>query len=615
MSEDQQASAFVPPTITLDDLIAAADQPVKPGQIVTVKITSLGDGEANVVVSDHPDLQGLLRLDVPNEPDLSVGDTLSAYVEDRDGEGLKLSLHKARRLSLWADLQGAYQSGEPIPARGLAVIRGGLSVDIGLKATLPARQTLRAPGQSLEDLIGERFEVWITRLDGRRGQIQVSQREKGSKPSAASADNTQSPNAQAPNAQAPDAQAPEGQGADAVALEAPAEGSLITGTVARLVEFGAFIELGGYEGLLHVNDMSWGRTQHPGEVVQPGDQIELKVMSVKAFDQPKKRRVKLSLKDTAPDPWTTITAEDYPAEQRLQGKVISMTDFGAFLEVAPGVEGMVHVSEMSWTGHIKHPRDRLSVGEAVDVKVLQCDPARRRLSLSMKLAEHNPWHGVSDRYPVGTRIRGKVARITRFGLFIALEEGIDGLVHSRDLSWVPGAVDPQKAYSAGDEVEALILNVDEEAGKVALGIKQLTPDDSAEIYSRFTPGQQAEGKVTNVREFGIFVALAPGIEGLLHRTELGEGGEHRPRDHFKKGQRLSVQILSVDPAAGRVSLTLKGTEAALPAPAAETATAAPAEAPAAEAIPEKSTAEAPAEAPAAPAAETPSETPDEPSSN
>ncbi|MFN3199625.1 MAG: S1 RNA-binding domain-containing protein [Bradymonadia bacterium] len=577
--EPSRAPVFVHPTVSLADLIERIDWPVKPGQILAGKITAIADGLATVTLADHGEYTGSVPAG-----DLSVDDAVQVYVEDVDGTALELSLGKAERLSLWERLHDARKSGRTVQATGLAVIRGGLSVDVGLKATLPSSQAARAPGQRLEDLIGETFEVKITRMDERKGVVQVSRKALS---------------APAPRAERDEADAPEGTEptADLTAdLTAPEEGTTIEGTVARLAKFGAFVELGGYEGLLHVNDMSWGRVNRPEDVVQVGDALSLKVVSVKDFDQPKKRRIKLSLKENQADPWTEVDAEQYPADARLTGTVVGLTDFGAFVEIAPGLEGMVHISEMSWTDHVKHPRERVTVGEQLEVKVLQCDPARRRLSLSLKLTENNPWHGLAERYPVGTRIKGEVARITRFGLFVAIEEGIDGLVHTRDLSWVPGSVNPKTAYSPGTAIEALVLNVDEEAGKVALGIKQLTPDNSAEIYGQFAEGQRVEGEITNIREFGVFVALAPGIEGLLHRSEMGDGVVKRPRDHFKKGQKITVKVLSVDVVAGKVGLTLKGEEGAIQA-------ATPAEAPADADAPAEPTVEAPAAAEASAAPE------------
>jgi small subunit ribosomal protein S1 len=329
-------------------------------------------------------------------------------------------------------------------------------------------------------------------------------------------------------------------------------GQIVDGVIKNLTDYGAFIDLGGIDGLLHVTDMSWGRVNHPGEIFQVGDQIKVKVLK---FD-PDTERVSLGLKQIQPDPWVDA-AHKYPIGKRVQGKVVSLADYGAFLELEPGIEGLVHVSEMSWTKRVKHPSKVVNPGDAVDAIVLDIDEVSRKISLGMKQIEPNPWSLIEEKYPVGTRVRGTVRNITNFGLFIGLEEGIDGLVHVSDVSWTEQIKHPGEKFKKGDELEAIVLKIDKENEKFSLGIKQLTPNPWDDIQRNYPLGSEVEGEVTSVTDFGAFVRLADGIEGLVYTSELAQEPVAKPSDAVTEGQRVKAIVTRVDPNEQKISLSIK----------------------------------------------------------
>ena len=430
------------------ELFLQNEKPMKEGEVVRGIVLSI-DGE-----SVHVDVgfksEGLIPLwelmDDNGRVLVKPGDTVDVLieeVEDADGR-IALSKEKADRLKIWDEISRAYEADEPVEGVIVSRVKGGLSVDIGVKAFLPGSQVDLRPVRNLESLIGERVGFKIIKFNKRRGNIVLSRRALLEKERERQRRET---------------------------LQTLEVGQIVDGVIKNLTDYGAFIDLGGIDGLLHVTDMSWGRVNHPGEIFQVGDQIKVKVLK---FD-PETERVSLGLKQIQPDPWVDA-AHKYPIGKRVQGKVVSLADYGAFLELEPGIEGLVHVSEMSWTKRVKHPSKVVNPGDMVDSVVLDIDEVSRKISLGMKQIEPNPWSLIEEKYPVNTRVRGTVRNITNFGLFIGLEEGIDGLVHVSDVSWTEQIKHPGEKFKKGDEVDAIVLKIDKENEKFSLGIKQLTPN-------------------------------------------------------------------------------------------------------------------------------------------
>jgi small subunit ribosomal protein S1 len=379
--------------------------------------------------------------------------------------------------------------------------------------------------RNLDKLIGETFEFKIIKLNKRRGNIVLSRR--------VLLENER-----------------ESQRADT--LKTLEEGQIVEGVVKNLTDYGAFIDLGGIDGLLHITDMSWGRVTHPSDILAVGDTINVKVLK---FDR-EKERVSLGLKQTAPDPWLSV-ADKYPAGAKVSGKVVSLTDYGAFVELEEGVEGLIHVSEMSWTKRIKHPNKILSIGDEVEIVVLAMDTENRRISLGLKQVEPNPWEEIGEKIPVGTVIEGQVKNITDFGIFVGVDEGIDGLVHISDLSWTKRIKHPSELYKKGDTVKAVVLNIDTENERFSLGVKQLTQDPWQVIPEQYAPGTIIRGKVTSVTEFGIFLEVEEGVEGLIHVSEISKEKVESPKDFASVGDELEAVVLHVDTQEHKIALSIK----------------------------------------------------------
>ena len=457
---------------------------------------------------------------------LAPGVEVDIYLEEReDPEGnVVLSKEKADKIKIWEHLAQAYATQGVVEGRVTARIKGGLMVDLGgVRGFLPGSQVDLRPVRNFEALIGQTFQMRILKMNPRRGNIVLSRRvlleeERNRK--------------------------------KAETLAKLQEGMLIQGVVKNITEYGAFIDLGGVDGLLHITDMSWGRVSHPSEMLMIGDTVEVVVLK---FDR-QSEKVSLGLKQKTPDPWTLVE-EKYPVGSRVRGKVVSLTDYGAFVELEPGVEGLVHVSEMSWTQKIRHPSKVVSVGDTVETVVLNVDKDNKRISLGMKQTEPNPWDLIVEKYPVGTRIEGKVRNLTEFGAFVGLEEGVDGLIHVSDFSWVKHIKHPSEVLKKGQKVEAVVLSVDREKERISLGIKQLTPDPwQKEIPERFRVGDAVEGKVIKVTDFGIFVELEGGVEGLIYASEIvREAKDAQP----KVGDTLAARIVKVDPVERKIGLSMK----------------------------------------------------------
>ena len=457
------------------------------------------------------------------EINVKVGDVYDVLFGGGESDSglIVLSKEKADRQKIWNSLE----EGAVVEGRIISRIKGGLSVDIGVNAFLPGSQVDLRPVRNLDKVIGQTFEFKIIKLNKRRGNIVLSRRvlletERESQ-----------------------------RGETLKTLE---ENQVAEGIVKNLTDYGAFIDLGGIDGLLHITDMSWGRVKHPSDILAVGDKINVKVLK---FDKDKER-VSLGLKQIAPDPWLDVAAK-YPIGAKVTGKVVSLTDYGAFIELEEGVEGLIHVSEMSWTKRVKHPNKVLSIGDDVESVVLALDSDNRRISLGLKQVEPNPWDIIGEKFPIGTIIEGQVKNITDFGIFVGVDEGIDGLVHISDLSWTKRIKHPSEVYKKGDLVKAVVLNIDRDNERFSLGLKQLSSDPWDTVPTRYARGTIVHGKVTSVTDFGIFIELEEGIEGLIHVSELSKEKIDSPKDFAQVGAELEAAVLQVDTVDRKIALSVK----------------------------------------------------------
>ncbi len=484
-----------------------------------------------VVVDIGYKSEGQVALNEFNGPDghahVKAGDAVDVLLESRENDTgmVVLSKEKADKMRIWDEISAACERDEIVEGIIVGRVKGGLSVDIGVKAFLPGSQVDLRPIRNLDKMIGEKFKFKVIKFNKKRGNIVLSRRVLLEK---------------------------ERESLKSGTLSKLAEGAVLTGVVKNLTDYGAFIDLGGIDGLLHITDMSWGRVQHPSEMLNVGDEMKVIVLKFDAATE----RVSLGLKQIQQDPWL-VAGELFPPGTPVAGKVVSLTDYGAFIELQPGVEGLVHVSEMSWTKRVKHPSKVLNVGDLVKAVVLDVDAKAKRISLGMKQAEANPWTLLEDKYPIGSVIKGQVRNVTDFGLFVGVEDGIDGLVHVSDISWTQRVKHPGEMFKKGDEVEAVVLNIDVENERFSLGIKQLAQDPWTTLTERHPVGVRLKGKVTKVTDFGVFVELEPGIEGLVHVSELRDERVEHPKDVCKEGDELDVKVLDIDANERKVSLSVK----------------------------------------------------------
>ncbi|HEV8326448.1 MAG TPA: 30S ribosomal protein S1 [Nitrospiraceae bacterium] len=459
---------------------------------------------------------------------IKVGDRLQVYIEEcEDADGnLVLSKEKADKMKIWEELEKLFNDGKSIDGKIVARIKGGMMVDIGVKAFLPGSQIDLHPVRDLDGLVGRTFPLKIIKINHRRGNVVVSRRVLLEETRDSKRKTT---------------------------LSTLKEGQLIQGVVKNITDYGAFIDLGGIDGLLHITDMSWGRVGHPSEMFNIGDKVEVSVLK---YDR-ETGRISLGLKQKSADPWTGV-ASKYAIGTRVRGRVVSLTDYGAFIELEPGVEGLVHVSVMSWTHEVRHPSRVVSIGDQVEAAVLNVDPASRKISLGMKQTAPNPWDMVEGKYPIGTRIEGKVKSLTDFGAFVGLEEGIDGLIHISDMSWTKHIKHPSELFKKGQKVEAVVLRIDKEKERLSLGYKQLRNDPwDDEIPNRYAVGDVAVGKVSKVADFGIFVELDGGVEGLIHISEAGLDPQAKLEEKFKLQDEVTAKIIKVDREERKIALSLR----------------------------------------------------------
>jgi small subunit ribosomal protein S1 len=460
--------------------------------------------------------------------DVKIGDRIDVLLEKKESEEglLTLSKEKADKIKVWRDISRSCREGEVLEGEIVGKVKGGLSVDIGrILAFLPGSQIDLKPIRNLDALIGQRMKFKVIKFNRKRNNIVLSRRVLLDEERKRLREET---------------------------LKNLKEGDIVEGAVKNLTDYGAFIDLGGMDGLLHITDISWGRIGHPSEKLSVGDRIKVKVLH---FDQ-EKEKVSLGLKQALPDPWESVP-QRYRVGSRVKGKVVNVTDYGVFVELEEGVEGLVHVSELTWSKKTKHPSKIVHIGDTIEVMVLDCDPAKRRISLGMKQVEPNPWALIEEKYPVGTKVVGRVKTVTDFGIFIGFDEGVDGLVHVSEMSWTKKIKHPGELYKKGQEVEAVVLNIDRKNERFSLGVKQLTPDPWKDVARRYRKGEVVAGKVTNVTDFGAFVELEEGIEGLVHVSEISREKVEKPSDVLKVGDTLSALVLHIDPHDRRIGLSIK----------------------------------------------------------
>lgn len=502
---------------------------VKPGEVVTGRVVFISRDQVTVDIGYKSEGQIPLRefSDRGGNHQVSVGDEVDVYFESDDGEsgGIVLSRSKAEQAKVWSEIEKAYQNEGIIEGVIVGKVKGGLKVDVGVPAFLPGSHADIRPARNLDRFLNQRGEFSVLKFNRARGNVVVSRRQVMEKERAQLKQET---------------------------LKVLDEGIILEGIVKNITDYGAFVDLGGIDGLLHVTDMSWGRVNKPSDVVNVGDKCRVVVLK---YD-PDRGRVSLGMKQIMPDPWASV-AERYPVGSRISGKVVSLADYGAFIELEPGIEGLVHVSEMSWTKRVTHPSKVVEVGSDVDVVVLDVDTANRRISLGLKQAEPNPWELVRVNHPIGSRIKGPVKNITDFGVFIGVEEGIDGLVHISDLHWTKKIRHPSDLYNKGDEVEAVVLGIDVDNERVSLGVKQLANDPWSGIEIRYPIGQRVTGTITSVTDFGVFVEIEEGIEGLIHVSQLSTERVDRPQDDFQIGQQIEAEVTSIDTKDRKIALSVK----------------------------------------------------------
>jgi small subunit ribosomal protein S1 len=511
------------------DIFEASLRSLQPGEIVKGTVVSIDKDAVTVDVGFKS--EGVIALSEFIGPSgnllVEPGQEIDVYVDsvgDESGQ-IRLSFARARESTVWRRIEQAFRDGTPIEGTVVGRVKGGLRVDIGVEAFLPGSHVDIRPTRALEKYIGERTEFNVIKCNRARGNVVVSRRSILEKERDALKSET---------------------------LKVLEEGVILEGTVKNVTDYGAFVDLGGIDGLLHVTDMAWGRVGHPSKVVSPGDVVRVVVLK---YD-PASDRISLGMKQLKEDPWLTVADRLFPGS-RVRGKVVSITDYGAFVEVEEGVEGLVHVSEMSWTSRVTHPSKVVAVGDEVDVMVLAVDPANRRISLGLKQVTPNPWETLRATHPVGSTLRGKVTSLTDFGAFVNVAEGIDGLIHVSDLHWTRKVRHPSEVLNKGDDVEAVVLGIDVENERLSLGLKQAAPDPWSDMERRYPPGTRVRGKVTNVTDFGVFVEIQEGVEGMIHVSQLGRERVENPRDQVQVGSEIDAEVMQIDTRERRIALSVR----------------------------------------------------------
>jgi len=501
----------------------------KASQIIMGKVIAISKGLVTVDVGFKS--EGMVSLSEFPESgkNLQIDDEVEVFmekVEDNDGN-VVLSKEKANKIKIWDDLVKTYEADEIIQGTVIAKAKGGITVDIGLKAFLPGSQIDLRPIRNLEKLIGEKFDMKIIKMNKKRGNIVLSRRILLEEQRKQIRTGT---------------------------LERMDEGNLIEGVIKNITEYGVFIDLGGIDGLLHITDMSWGRVNHPSEMFSIGDKVTVIVLK---YDKDKER-VSLGLKQTSPDPWVDVDSK-FPVETKIKGKVVSVTDYGVFVELEKGIEGLVHISEMSWSRHVKHPSKMVAIGDEVEALVLTLDKEKKRISLGMKQIEPNPWDEIEDKYPIGTEVEGTVRNLTDFGAFVELEDGVDGLIHISDLSWKK-IKHPSELLKKKDKISSAVLSIDKENCRISLGVKQLLPDPWDEIAGNYPIGTEVSGKIIKVTGFGAFAEFGDGLEGLIHVSQLSSKNITAPEEAVKVDDNIKAKVIKVDTNDKKIALSIKAYE-------------------------------------------------------
>jgi small subunit ribosomal protein S1 len=522
-------------TESMEDMMDIYEESFKrfaEGEVVIGKIISVD--KDHVLVDIGYKSEGQINIhefkDENGNINAQVDDSVEVMVEwwDDENEIVMLSKEKAAKVKVWEDIKKSHEADETVEGVIINRVKGGFSVDIGVQAFLPGSQADLRPIRNLDDMVGKSFEFKILKYNRKRSNIVLSRRVLLEK---------------------------EREEKRAATLSTIQEGSVVDGIVKNITEYGVFVDLGGVDGLLHITDISWGRVKHPSEMFTMGDEIKVKILNLDL----EKERVSLGMKQLTEDPWLTAT-DHYPVGARVTGKVVSLTDYGAFIELEEGIEGLIHVSEMSWIRKVRHPSKLVTAGEEVEAIVLDIKPENRRISLGMKQVIPNPWDVISEKYPVGTTIEGKIKNITDFGLFIGIDEGIDGLVHISDISWTKRIKHPSELYKKGDVIQAIVLEIDKDNERFSLGIKQLQADPWETVSERYEVGKEITGTVTNITDFGIFIELEEGIEGLVHVSEISKEKIKTPVGMFNIRDVITARVMNINSDERRIGLSIKRME-------------------------------------------------------
>ncbi|MBI5178725.1 MAG: 30S ribosomal protein S1 [Nitrospinae bacterium] len=514
---------------TSEELAAIYDESIrnfKQGEVIKGIVVDITHD--SVVVDVGFKSEGIISLEeFPQGADsVKIGSEVEVFIEDTENDDgvMVFSIEKAARMRLWEQLLQKHNANETVRGVIFGKIKGGLAVDIGLKAFLPGSQIDVRPPKNLDALLGREFEFRIIKMNAKRGNIVLSRRVLVEEERKVTKDST---------------------------LSTLEEGKLVEGMVKNITDYGAFIDLGGVDGLLHITDMSWGRINHPSEILKVGDTVNVVVLK---FDK-ETERVSLGLKQQTPDPWANVQ-EKYPIGMRVKGRVVSITDYGAFLELENGVEGLVHISEMTWSKHVRHPSRIVNIDDVVEAEVLNIDTEKKRISLGIKQITANPWDKIEERYPIGTSVEGSVRNITDFGAFVEIEDGVDGLIHISDMSWTAKIKHPSEILKKKDTVKCKVLKIDKENERISLGLKQLEPDPWENAAKKYSMGMDVSATIVKVTNFGAFAEIEPGIEGLIHVSQLTDK-QKGARKEIKVGQEVDVKIIKVDLENKKIGLSMK----------------------------------------------------------
>ena len=478
--------------------------------------------EGRISIQEFIDEKGNIKVERDDKVEVMI------EFWDEEDEIVKLSRDKALKVKVWDNIKNVYDNDETLQGEITARVKGGFSVDVGLQAFLPGSQADLRPIRNMDEMVGKTYDFKVLKHNRKRNNIVLSRR--AILESERSQLRTET-------------------------LSSIDKDKVMEGIIKNITEYGVFVDLGGVDGLLHITDISWGRVKHPSELFSVGEKINVKILS---YDL-EKERVSLGMKQLTPDPWT-VAKEKYPVGSKIPGKVVSLTDYGAFIELEEGIEGLIHVSEMSWTRKIRHPSQIVSVGEEVEAIVLDIKPESRRISLGIKQTVENPWEVISQKYPVGTVIEGKIKNITEFGLFIGIDDDIDGLVHISDISWTKRINHPSEVYKKNDTIQAVVLDIDKDNERFSLGIKQIQPDPWESVGQRYEVGKEISGTITNLTDFGVFIELEEGIEGLVHVSEISKEKVNSPKERFNINDTITAKVMNINSDERRIGLSIKRLE-------------------------------------------------------